>query len=59
MCQLLFLLRCAKGTLMSHFLDLEPFPGMRYNEIRKAYIFIILSFNNKEDSNGKGIYKNG
>lgn len=44
---------------MSHFLNLDPFPGMRYNEIRKAYIFIILSFNNKEDSNGKGIYKNG
>lgn len=44
---------------MSHFLNLEPFPGMRYNGIREAYIFIILSFNNKEDSNGKGIYKNG
>lgn len=44
---------------MSHFLNLEPFSGMRYNEIRKACIFIILSFNNKEDSNGKGIYKNG
>lgn len=44
---------------MSHFLNLEPFSGMRYNGIRKAYIFIILSFSNKEDSNGKGIYKNG
>ncbi len=44
---------------MSHFLNLEPFPGMRYNEIREACIFIILSFNNKEDSNGKGIYENG
>lgn len=43
---------------MSHFLNLEPFSGMRYNGIRKACIFIILSFN-KEDSNGKGIYKNG
>lgn len=59
MCQLLFLLRCANETLMSHFLNLEPFSGMRYNGIRKACIFIILSFNNKEDSNGKGIYKNG
>lgn len=44
---------------MSHFLNLEPFSGMRYNGMREAYIFIILSFNNKEDSNGKGVYKNG
>lgn len=44
---------------MSHFSDLEPFPCMSYNGSRYACIFMILSFNNKEDSNGKGIYKNG